>query len=97
MNGIAKYIEFWQAGMARDAKYSQHMAPYVSYWKQIHELISGPLPSNPTILQEGFWPRSGWIRDHARASSNNGDIGDNPDITPKDDPDRLLFCGPQMS
>jgi len=55
---ISKYIGFWKLGMSRDNSYSRVMGPYVKYWENILELLSGPIPQYNFILLEGFWPSS---------------------------------------
>lgn len=90
--GIAKYIELWKSMMERDAQYANEMSSYVSYWECIYSEITGPLPSTPSLLQEGFWPMTEWQRDHARSTSS--DVG--PEVTtdtiPEDDPEPYPYC-----
>jgi hypothetical protein len=54
INGIAKYIQYWRSGMARNARYAVEMSCFVDYWEQIHKKITSPLHSQPDKLQEGF-------------------------------------------
>ena len=58
INGIAKYIQYWRSGMARNARYATEMSCFVEYWEQIYREITGPLPFQPDSLQERFWPIS---------------------------------------
>jgi hypothetical protein len=45
INGIAKYIQYWRSGMARNAKYTLEMLCFVAYWKRIYREIIDLLPS----------------------------------------------------
>jgi hypothetical protein len=45
INGIAKYIQYWRSGMARNARYAAEMSCFVDYWERIHKEITSPLPS----------------------------------------------------
>jgi len=97
-NGIAKFIDFWKSGMARNRKYSEDMAGYVLYWERLLNIISAPLPSAPNMLVEGFWPISHWRRDHTCkfAAPTEPHPHGIPDITPEDDPDSYPYCGPRQ-
>jgi hypothetical protein len=33
INGIAKYIQYWRSGMARNARYVVEMSCFVEYWE----------------------------------------------------------------
>ena len=94
-NGIAKYVEFWKTGMARNRRYSEEMAGCVAYWERIHAEINKSLPVTPSTLVEGFWPISDWVRDHARTNVESVSALNNPeDVTPEDDVDTFPYCGP---
>jgi hypothetical protein len=54
INGIAKYIQYWRSGMARNARYAVEMSCFVEYWERIHGEITGLLPFQPDNLQEEF-------------------------------------------
>jgi hypothetical protein len=75
--------------MARNARYAAEMSCFVDYWEQIHREITGPLPSPPEKLQEGFWPISDRRRDHARSCSMENGPAHSADLTPEPYP----FCG----
>jgi hypothetical protein len=94
INGIAKYIQYWRSGMARNARYATEMSCFVDYWERIHREITGPLPFQPDKLQEGFWRSSDWRRDHARSCSADNDPMHSADLTPEDDPEPYPFYGP---
>jgi hypothetical protein len=94
INGIAKYIQYWRSGMARNARYATEMSCFVEYWERIHGEITGPLSFQPDNLQEGFWPISDWRRDHARSCSTENGPAYSADNSPEDDPEPYPFCGP---
>jgi hypothetical protein len=93
INGIAKYIQYWRSGMARNARYAMEMSCFVEYWERIHQEITGPLPFQPGNLREGFWTILDWKRDHAQSCSMENGPAYSVDNTPEDDPDPYLFCG----
>jgi hypothetical protein len=80
--------------MARNARYATEMSCFVDYWEQIHREITGPLSSQPDKLQEGFWLIPDWRRDHARSCSSENGPTHSADLTPEDDPEPYLLCGP---
>jgi hypothetical protein len=94
INGIAKYIQYWRSGMARNARYAAEMSCFVDYWERIHRKITGPLPSQPDKVQDGFWPSSDWKRDHARSCSIENDPTHSTDLAPEDDSEPYPLCGP---
>jgi hypothetical protein len=94
INGIAKYIQYWRSGMARNARYAAEMSCFVEYWEQIHGENTGPLPFQLDNLQEGFWPILDWRRDHAWICSTENGPAYLADNTPEDDPEPYPFCGP---
>lgn len=80
--------------MERDAMYAKDMSGYVRYWEHIYLEITGPVPSTPSVLQEGFWPLTNWEKDHARSIPSS--VGPNvpPNTTSEDDPEPYPYCGP---
>jgi hypothetical protein len=62
INGIAKYIQYWRSGMARNVRYAAEMSCFVDYWERIYKEITSPLPSNPTSCR----------RDSGRSRSGGG-------------------------
>ena len=58
-------------------------------------MVSGPLPTAPGRLVEGFWPCLDWRRDHAcRFAPAEAGPSSTPDITPEDDVDPFTYCVP---
>jgi hypothetical protein len=33
INGIAKYIQYWRSGMARNARYAAETSCFIDYWE----------------------------------------------------------------
>jgi hypothetical protein len=94
INGIAKYIQYWRYGMARNMRYATEMSCFMEYWERIHGEITGPLPFQPNNLQEGFWPILDWRRDHAQSCSTENGPAYLADNTLEDDPEPYPFCDP---
>ncbi len=65
INGIlSKYGEFWKMGMCKDETYAKKINLYVAYWENILELLLNPLPTQNSIVFEGFWPSNNWRFNH---------------------------------
>jgi hypothetical protein len=92
--GVAKYIKVWKSMMRRDALYAQEMSGYVAYWEHLYSEITGPLPRNQDVLQEGFWPITDWQQDHAASSQASTSTSGIPGMTPEDDLESFPFYGP---
>ena len=92
INGIAKYIQYWRSGMARNARYGMEMSCFVEYWERIHGKITSPLFFQANNLQEGFWPISDQRRNHAWNCSTKIGLAYLADNTPKDNPEPYKFC-----
>jgi hypothetical protein len=50
INGIAKYIQYWRSGMAKNARYATEMSYFIDYWERIHREIISPLSFQPEKL-----------------------------------------------
>lgn len=72
--------------------YATGMHNVVRYWEGVCALVVQRI-DEPATPMEGFWPKSNWKHKHIGWKNNLSYVGD-LDITPKDEEEAYLYCGP---